>query len=200
MNEMLTGVVRVVIRVGWPPIYLLWLRLRVAIWGTFALEYAVANAPPWLAVKILQAYGMEIGKEFDFHGRLQLHGTYRVHGKLKIGSQCHIGPYVTIDLSGPVVLEDRCTVSLNTQILTHQDTGYSPLSLNAYPTRWGKVIIEYGAYIGAGAIILPDVRIGRCSVVAAGAVVREDVPPYTVVAGIPARVIKQLNPAEVELT
>ncbi len=200
IDELLAGAARVFFRVCWSPVYILWLRLRVAIWGTSALEYAIAHTMPWLAVEILKAYGTEIGAELDFHGRLQLHGAYQMHGKLKIGSQCHIGPGVTLDLSGPITLEDRCTIALNTQILTHLDVGYSPLNQYAYPTTWGKVVIEYGAYIGAGATILPDVTVGRCSVVAAGAVVREDVPPYSVVAGIPARVVKQLNPAEVERT
>ena len=55
------------------------------------------------------------------------------------------------------------------------------------------VHIESGAFIGVAAIILAGVRIGRCSVIAAGAVVTEDVAPYTVVAGVPARVIKTLD-------
>lgn len=56
------------------------------------------------------------------------------------------------------------------------------------------VHIESGAFIGAGATILAGVRVGRCSVVGAGAVVAEDVPPYTVVAGVPARFVRQIDP------
>lgn len=191
--KLLSGAVRVVSRSLWVPAYVLWLRLRVVVWGTWALEHAVAHTPPWLAIGILKAYGTTVGSEFDFHGRLQLHGTYRMAGKLTIGAQCHIGPGVTLDLSAPIVLEDQCVVSLNAQILTHHDVGYSPLGRQAYPTRMAGVHIESGAYIGAGAIILAGVRIGRCSVIGAGAVVTEDVAPYTVAAGVPARVIKTLD-------
>ena len=56
-----------------------------------------------------------------------------------------------------------------------------------------RVVLEENVWIGAGATILPGVTIGRNSVVAAGAVVNKDVPANTVVAGVPARVIKQLN-------
>jgi acetyltransferase-like isoleucine patch superfamily enzyme len=199
MKRLITGGIRVFLRTFWPPVYILWLRLRVAVWGAWALEHAVSQTPPWLTVAILKAYGVPIGPEFDFHGRLQLHGAYDVRGKLRIGAQCHIGPGVTLDLSRPIILEDRCTIALNTQIITHQDTGYSPLAKLAYPTQWGGVTVESGAYIGAGSIILSGVRIGRCSVVAAGAVVREDVPPYTVVGGVPARVIKHLDADALEL-
>lgn len=56
-----------------------------------------------------------------------------------------------------------------------------------------KVVIETNAWIGAGATILPGVTVGRNSVVAAGAVVTKDVPHNTVVAGIPAKILKHLN-------
>jgi acetyltransferase-like isoleucine patch superfamily enzyme len=199
MVHIMTGAIRVLLRTVWSPVYILWLRLRFVVWGSWALEHAVAHCPPWLTLEILQAYGVTIGPEFDFHGRLQLHGAYDMRGKLHIGAQCHIGPGVTLDLSRPITLEDRSTIALNAQILTHQDVGYSPLRERAYPTRWGGVVIEYGAFVGAGAIILSGVRVGRCSVVAAGAVVTENVSPYTVVAGIPAQPVKHLDPAELGL-
>lgn len=56
-----------------------------------------------------------------------------------------------------------------------------------------SVIIEDDVWIGANAVILPGVTIGQHSVVAAGAVVTHDVPPYTVVGGVPAKVIKKLR-------
>lgn len=199
IKHIVTGIIRVALREVWSPVYILWLRMRVWVWGTAALEHAVAHCPSWLALQILRAYGSQIGPEFDFHGRLQLHGTYHMTGKLVIGKQCHIGPNVTLDLTDSIILEDRCTIALNSQILTHHDVGYSPLVHNAYPTRIAGVHIESGAFIGAGATILAGVHVGRCSVIGAGAVVMKDVPSYTVVAGVPAQVIRQLDPKELDL-
>jgi tetrahydrodipicolinate N-acetyltransferase len=54
-------------------------------------------------------------------------------------------------------------------------------------------VIEDDVLVGANAVILEGVRVGQGSVVAAGAVVTVDVPPFTVVAGTPARVIKQVD-------
>jgi acetyltransferase-like isoleucine patch superfamily enzyme len=63
------------------------------------------------------------------------------------------------------------------------------------PTVRGQVRIEDDAWIGTGAIILPNVTIGTMSIVGAGAVVTRDVPPYTVVGGVPARPLKKLDRA-----
>ena len=54
-----------------------------------------------------------------------------------------------------------------------------------------EVIIGSDVWVGAKAIILPGVHIGKGAVIAAGAVVTKDVPAYTIVGGVPARVIKQ---------
>jgi len=69
---------------------------------------------------------------------------------------------------------------------TFQETQYTG-------DKEGKIIIQDDAWIGAGAIILPNVTIGKGAVVGAGAVVTKDVPPYTVVAGVPAKEIKKLD-------
>lgn len=62
-----------------------------------------------------------------------------------------------------------------------------------YPKYTAPVVLKKNVWVGANATILPGVTIGECSVVAAGALVNKDVPPYTVVAGVPARVVKKLD-------
>ena len=57
----------------------------------------------------------------------------------------------------------------------------------------GGVNIEDGAYVGTGAVIIPNITVGKWSVIGAGAVVLKDVPPYSVVVGNPARVIKNVE-------
>ena len=57
----------------------------------------------------------------------------------------------------------------------------------------GSIIIEDDAWIGTGAIIYPGVNIGKCSVVGAGAVVTKDVPEYSIVGGIPAKVLSRIS-------
>lgn len=57
-----------------------------------------------------------------------------------------------------------------------------------------EIAIQNDAWIGAGTIILPGVTVGECSVVGAGSVVTKDVPPYTVVAGNPAKFLRRVEP------
>jgi acetyltransferase-like isoleucine patch superfamily enzyme len=61
----------------------------------------------------------------------------------------------------------------------------------ASPIELAEVIVEDDADLGVSCVILPGVRVGRGAQVGAGAVVAEDVPPYAVVAGVPARVLRE---------
>jgi acetyltransferase-like isoleucine patch superfamily enzyme len=66
--------------------------------------------------------------------------------------------------------------------------------LQAYlPASTAPVHFGRGCFVGANATVLPGVTVGECAVVAAGAVVTEDVPPWHMVGGVPARLIKVLR-------
>lgn len=143
---------------------------------------------------LLRAFGAQIGVEVDLRHPLMIHNPQNRFRDLTIGARTHVGKDCLLDLTAPITIGETVTLAMRVTLVTHLDTYYSPLRLSVYPSTRAPIIIEDGAYIGAGATILHGVRIGRCAVVAAGAVVREDVPPYTVVAGVPARVIKHLDP------
>jgi len=92
-------------------------------------------------------------------------------GGLEIGDDVLIGPHVKLLSAGHAI-----------------DEGDSVIARNRI-TR-AKIVVEDGAWIGAGAIVLEGVTIGRGAVVAAGALVRQDVPAGMVAAGMPARLIR----------
>jgi acetyltransferase-like isoleucine patch superfamily enzyme len=99
-----------------------------------------------------------------------------------------------------VTLEDDVTVIAQTTILGHT---YYPRHfhrlLGDEATRADlKTTIRRGAYLGLRSTILAGVTVGEYAIVGAGSVVTEDVPPYTMVAGIPARVIREFSPDDVE--
>lgn len=105
------------------------------------------------------------------HTRVGLHNT--IIGPVKIGSNVNLAQGITV-------------TALNHN---YSDTNKR---IDEQGVSTNGVTIEDDVWIGANAVILPGVTIGRHCVVAAGAVVTKDVPPHSLVAGVPAKVIKQI--------
>ena len=115
---------------------------------------------------------------------------------VKIGKNCHISPYVLIDLLYPqiVTIEDNVTIGSNTLIFAHANpTTNLFLKKNGYPRKVEPVNIRSGAVLFPGCIITAGVTIGKNSLVSAGSVVFEDIPDFCVVLGNPARIVKKIN-------
>lgn len=116
---------------------------------------------------------------------------------VRIGRDVYIADDFIIveELAGTdqVTLGDRVSIAPRVTVVTSSHANHSRIRVVASTAR-GPVTIEDDAWIGAGAVILPGVRIGRGAVVGANSVVTEDVPPLTVVAGLPARPVRQLPP------
>lgn len=91
-----------------------------------------------------------------------------------------------------VIIGDRASIAPRVTIVTSSGPNSSRIQPYVKVVN-GSVRIEQDAWIGAGSIILPNITIGRGAVVGAGAVVTKDVPPYTVVVGVPANAIKKLE-------
>jgi acetyltransferase-like isoleucine patch superfamily enzyme len=116
------------------------------------------------------------------------------HAGIKIGRDSLIGEYNVLRGQGGITIGDRVYTSPLVQLaaVNHVFADPSQPFVQQGITAEG-IIVEDDVWIGAGAIITDGVRIGRGSVVAAGAVVTRDVPPHTVVAGVPARTIKTIT-------
>lgn len=123
----------------------------------------------------------------------------------KVGRRVAIGDDVLVDRAHPhmITLEDRAAVASRCILLAHQR------DLNEYRVGGSlpecrhvpePIRIGQGAFIGMGTIVCPGVTVGEGAVVGAGAVVTRDIPPYTVAAGVPARVLRKIpQPEGVEL-
>ncbi|HXK62291.1 MAG TPA: acyltransferase [Acidobacteriota bacterium] len=119
------------------------------------------------------------------------------HSGISIGQDSLIGEYNVIRGQGGVRIGDRVYTSPMVQILAvnHVFDDPSRPFIEQGITAEG-ITVEDDVWIGSGAILTDGVTVGKGAVIGAGSVVTRDVPSYTVVAGIPARVIKTIDPSK----
>jgi maltose O-acetyltransferase len=148
------------------------------IYTTGVLRTKAACCPyPRVRELLLRRSGVRMGRDTRVGYGVLVHGIGRDPCAVTLGQRVAVAPYV-------------CFV-------TSSYPNYSRLNnhpeLQRNMTRLGPIRVEDDAWIGAGAIILPDVTIGQCAIIGAGAVVTRNVPAYSVVAGVPARLIRTLT-------
>jgi acetyltransferase-like isoleucine patch superfamily enzyme len=153
----------------------------------------------------------------DLHIRIGAHSlidgevwTFAQGGNIEIGEWCYVGLGARIWSAASIVIGDRVFIAHNVNIfdnLTHpmhagarHEQFRAIVTTNRHPKDidlGGRAIsIGCDAWIGANASILRGVKVGEGAIVGVGAVVTKNVPAYTVVAGNPARVIRELTPQE----
>ncbi|MBN2149760.1 MAG: acyltransferase [Anaerolineales bacterium] len=141
--------------------------------------------------------GIEIGPNtLVMHGAILHVYNFRdmPHSGIKIGRDSLVGEYSVIRGQGGVQIGDRVYTSPFTQIIAVNHVFDDPDRpfVDQGITAEG-IVIEDDVWLGAGVVITDGVRVGKGAVVAAGAVVTKDVPPHTVVAGVPARILKEIR-------
>lgn len=120
---------------------------------------------------------------------------------ISLGDAVYIGKEVTIECNAEI--GDYVLIANRVALVGRHDHDFRSLGIPIRfspwvgarqppsPHRAEKVVVEHDVWIGFGATLLSGVRVGRGAIVAAGAVVSRDIPPYAIVAGNPAQVIRQ---------
>lgn len=173
--------------VGWGRLW------KFGIMTLAMIPYHLALFPP-VRSALLRLYGARIGKRGVLHNA-RFFNLYRTGlPGLSVGSEVFIGDECLLDLADRIEIGDQVTLAERVLILTHTNVGYEDHPLQRhFKASTAPVVLERGCFVGAQAVILPGIRIGACSMVAAGAVVTRDVPANSVVAGTPARVLRTLD-------
>ena len=132
---------------------------------------------------IYKFYGVEIGDKSYIHMGARFNEPWRV----KIGKGSILGNDVFLD--GRELLSIGDHVDIASEVLIYNSE--HDFASEDFVAKNGAVEIGDYVFIGPRAIILPGVKIGKGAVIAAGAVVTKDIPPYMIVGGIPATFIKE---------
>ena len=120
---------------------------------------------------------------------------HRLRG-VKIGRDCFVDPTAILETAYPerIRLGDDVRIAAKAVLMTHIKAPDLLRESGAVPPVDAGITLEDHSFIGVNACIMPGVTVGEGAVVVSGAVVLKDVPPYTMVAGNPAQVIKTLRP------
>lgn len=146
---------------------------------------------------------IRIGDDFILgsNSRLTAWDTYNDQHftpEIVIGDNCNIGQQAHITAINRIVIGNNVLMGTKVLITDNSHGTFAADELDIAPYNRplyskGAVIIDDNVWIGEKASIMPGVHIGKGAIVAANSVVTHDVPPYSMVAGVPAKVIKQLK-------
>ena len=141
-------------------------------------------------VRVIGGDGISIGNGVILLGDILLAAT---GGTLKIGDGCAVNLNSVIDASqgGKIRIGNKVLIGPNV-VLRASDHAHdrTDVPIRDQGHTGGRIHVGDGVWIGAGVVITRNVTVGEHSILAAGAVVNRDVPPFTVVAGVPARIVR----------
>jgi acetyltransferase-like isoleucine patch superfamily enzyme len=115
-------------------------------------------------------------------------------GKIILGDDCQIGSYCILYGAGEIEMKKGSGIAMGVRIIAQRGdlTKFEgrDLSTSAIPLKFEKVVLEEGVWVGANAIILSGVTVGRGSIISPGSIVNKDVPPFKMAVAPPARIIQ----------
>jgi acetyltransferase-like isoleucine patch superfamily enzyme len=183
---------------------------RLSLWrrrlgGRFTVGPKTRLTGATLVVRDRADCRLVIGEGSDIGGAIVLEAA---GSRVAIGDRTHVGGQSLLDAADAIVVGDDVLIAFGALIIDHDSHSLDFKHRSSDVTDWingykdwthvahSAVHIENKVWVGTRAMVLKGVRLGEGCVVAAGAVVTQDVAPWTLVAGVPARVVRELPRAD----
>jgi acetyltransferase-like isoleucine patch superfamily enzyme len=169
------------------------IKLKITYWlvGIEGLSHEIKKLRD--PMPALRRWGAQIGSNTLIYPGVTIHAAQGDYSNLVIGSNVRIVRDCLLDLTDKIIIEENAIISLRCSLITHRNILCSPLAKKGYQPAHAPIVIKRGAVLFTNVTILMGVTIGECAMVAAGAVVTTDIPDWTLVGGVPAKVIKRLD-------
>ncbi len=162
-----------------------------------AILALIGLLPPFvgirLRVRLLRLAGFHLGYGTVIYGHMRITGSGDLRRRLSVGEHVRWNVGGVVDLEAAVTIGNNVSIGQEVMILTSTHAIGGPQRRASPKIIRAPVAVGDGAWLGARCVVLPGVTIGAGAVVAAGAVVNRDVPPHTIVGGVPARPIKSIE-------
>ncbi|MEO6189722.1 MAG: acyltransferase [Saprospiraceae bacterium] len=179
-------------------VYLVFLNIFKVFLGISFIVNLLETVRPLFIGAILSRFGATIGDKINFKGRYSFDNVFgdqdskNDFSNLSIGNRCVIGKGVFFDLTNKIILENEVGIGANSMLMTHIDLSEMPMS-KLYPRKSEPIRIGEGTFLGAHVVVIHGVTLGKCCVVAAGSVITQSFPEYSLIAGVPARLVRKIE-------
>lgn len=162
-------------------------RGRAALWRLRGAQLG-AKARVGASCRVLRPWCLRTGDRLQLEPQVYLKITHDA-AEVIFGHEVFIGYDAEIDISQKLILGNHVLIAPGCFITDHQHNYRRHTRIAAQGCRAAPVKLEDDVWLGAHAVVLPGITIGQGAIVGAGAVVTHDVLPWSIVAGVPARVI-----------
>ena len=154
-----------------------------ALFGQNVILNGIINLlPVWVIRRLFYSMArIKIGHQT----KINMFQHFIAPSKIRIGSNSHINRYCFLDGRGGINIGNNVSISYKSALIT----GSHDIHSSSFPVKLAPIVIADNVWLGFGVTILQGVRIGKGAVVCAGAVVTKDIPDYSIVAGVPAKII-----------
>jgi len=163
---------------------------RKAFWTVQGMQVGKGTTLPHLIVS--WPHQVRLGERCRIEHGVYFHydGIYQPGPSIVFGDNCFIGSNCEFNISSKLQVGSNCLIASGTVFIDHNHGIKRGVLIGQQECTDGEITLGDDVWIGANVVVLAGVTLGEGVVVGAGAVVTKSVPPYTIVAGVPARAVK----------